>query len=209
MPARNAARTAARTPFCKICHDAGKPKSEYTSHFVKDSPGPDGIVVCPYLLSLNCRYCKESGHTVKHCQKLKDKNAHAAAAEQAYRTPQAKPKRCNGSICKAPRKAPLKSGFAVLADLSAESDPNADHVDPNPTPGGLAPRKLNFKARGAWAAGAPTAREPVPVMTPSQMAAAPLPAIEDLDDSWMASATDEWGSGELDMGAQATRVCPQ
>jgi hypothetical protein len=193
---------AARTPFCKVCHDAGKPKSAYTSHFVKDSPGPNGKVVCPFLLSLNCRYCHESGHTVSHCQKLKDKNARVAVvATQAPRTPVQPPRhKCNGSSCRAPKKP---SGFAVLANLSAEEDPNADR------PAEEGPRRVLFKARGAWAAGAPTAREPVPVATPGQLAPAPLPAIEELDDSWMASATDEWGSGDLDMGAQATRVCPQ
>lgn len=61
--------------YCKVCHDAGKTKEEFTSHFVKDQPGPEGKVVCPYLLGLSCRYCKESGHTIGHCQKLKAKDA--------------------------------------------------------------------------------------------------------------------------------------
>ena len=65
------------TPFCKICFDAGKPESQYTSHFVKDSPGPNGKVVCPYLLTLNCRYCKENGHTISHCPLLQKKKAYS------------------------------------------------------------------------------------------------------------------------------------
>lgn len=56
--------------FCKVCFDAGKPKSEYGSHFVKDKPGKDGKVVCPHLLGLNCRYCKKPGHTIGHCDVL-------------------------------------------------------------------------------------------------------------------------------------------
>jgi len=213
-PSNSGPAAAARTPFCKICHDAGKPKSEYTSHFVKDSPGAGGAVVCPYLLSLNCRYCKESGHTVTHCQKLKDKNTRAesvASTEQAYRTPQAKPKRCHGSICKAPRKAPLKSGFAVLADLSAESDPNADYVDPNPTPGGLAPRKLSFnKPRGAWSAGRPLDRPVVAVTSSGPLI--PLVALAaTLDETWMSDDGDDWNAQPVAMGSvadEAAQVCP-
>jgi len=61
------------TPFCKVCFDAGKPKDLYTSHFVKDRPGPSGCVVCPTLLNQACRYCKEKGHTPTQCPKLADK----------------------------------------------------------------------------------------------------------------------------------------
>ena len=60
--------------FCKVCYDANLPESEYTSHWVKDKPGKNGIIVCPYLLSLECRYCKEKGHTPKHCPKILLKN---------------------------------------------------------------------------------------------------------------------------------------
>lgn len=58
------------TPFCSVCLDAGRPESEYTSHFVKDQPGPDGKVICPLLLSQKCRYCNETGHTPSRCHKL-------------------------------------------------------------------------------------------------------------------------------------------
>lgn len=59
-----------RSPFCSVCRDAGRPESEYTSHFVKDQPGPDGKVVCPLLLSQRCRFCNEFGHTPSQCHKL-------------------------------------------------------------------------------------------------------------------------------------------
>lgn len=59
--------------YCKICHDAGRPKHEYTSHFVKDKKGPDGKVVCPLLLNQECRYCHEKGHTPKECPHIKAK----------------------------------------------------------------------------------------------------------------------------------------
>ena len=52
-------------PFCKVCHDAKQ--TGYNTHFVKDL---DGNVTCPYLLSLNCSYCRNPGHTVKYCSVL-------------------------------------------------------------------------------------------------------------------------------------------
>jgi len=57
-------------PYCKVCHDSGLPEAKYTSHFVRDKPGSDGVVVCPTILSMVCRYCGESGHTSSRCQKL-------------------------------------------------------------------------------------------------------------------------------------------
>lgn len=53
---------------------AGKTEKEYTTHFTMSKPGPGGVVVCPYLLSLECRYCHEKGHTPKYCPKLKTNN---------------------------------------------------------------------------------------------------------------------------------------
>ena len=52
---------------CKVCKDANKPESLYSSHYVKDKCGN---VVCPTLLSLECRFCHGKGHTVKFCMKL-------------------------------------------------------------------------------------------------------------------------------------------
>ncbi len=56
--------------FCKVCFDAGKDEQCYTGHFVKDRPGPNGKIVCPTLLSTECRYCKETGHFKSHCPAL-------------------------------------------------------------------------------------------------------------------------------------------
>ena len=55
--------------FCKVCKDAGKKETVYTSHWVRDAAGPTGKIVCPTLLTQECRYCKEKGHTPKHCPK--------------------------------------------------------------------------------------------------------------------------------------------
>lgn len=58
---------AKSTPFCKVCRDAGRPEKEYTSHYVKDQPGPNGKVVCPTLLNQACRICNKTGHTSTYC----------------------------------------------------------------------------------------------------------------------------------------------
>ena len=67
--------------FCKVCCDAGKSEDVYTSHYVKDAPGKEGKVVCPYLLSLSCGYCKKerAGHTTRHCPELNKKDAREPA----------------------------------------------------------------------------------------------------------------------------------
>lgn len=63
--------TAATGPYCKVCHDAGCSRTEYTSHYVKDQPGPDGKVVCPTLLNQACRICGKNGHTSSYCSQYR------------------------------------------------------------------------------------------------------------------------------------------
>ena len=58
---------AEKAPFCKVCYDAKCSVDEYTSHFVKDQPGPNGKVVCPTLLAQNCLICGVPGHTSSYC----------------------------------------------------------------------------------------------------------------------------------------------
>ena len=60
----------APTPYCATCHKAGKPVSVYTGHFTKSSPGPDGVVVCPLILSTVCKSCRKTGHWTKYCPDL-------------------------------------------------------------------------------------------------------------------------------------------
>jgi hypothetical protein len=70
--------------FCKVCQDAGKSETEYTSHFVRDSPGPNGKVICPTLLSQNCRGCGINGHTYKYCPTIKQ-NGREDRREQKWK----------------------------------------------------------------------------------------------------------------------------
>jgi hypothetical protein len=62
-----------RKPFCKVCQDAGKTESEYTSHYVRTIPDHNGntTVICPTLISTVCRYCSKLGHTTKFCPVIK------------------------------------------------------------------------------------------------------------------------------------------
>lgn len=72
-----------KKPFCKVCQDAGKTESEYTSHFVKSDKG---IVICLTLLGVVCRYCSKQGHTIKFCptieQNKKEDKKHAFKAQK-------------------------------------------------------------------------------------------------------------------------------
>jgi len=72
---RNNNNNKSTVKYCKVCHDAGKSEAEYQSHFTRENREPNSKVVCPTLLSLECRYCSNKGHTVKYCKMLeKNKN---------------------------------------------------------------------------------------------------------------------------------------
>lgn len=62
------------SPYCKTCHKAGKSYAEYTNHWTRDKPGPDGKIVCPVILNTICGYCKEKGHWIKYCPAIKERN---------------------------------------------------------------------------------------------------------------------------------------
>ena len=116
MNAKKNTNVVAQKPFCKVCHDAGKSEIEYTSHFVRSDLGPKAKVVCPTLLSLECRYCFVKGHTVSCCPVLKQqKNAEKKAVARADFTEASE---------KAPTKAPLKAtnSFGALDHDSDEDD---------------------------------------------------------------------------------------
>jgi len=76
----------AKKPYCKVCFDAGKPESEYTSHWVRTLPDHKGksTVTCPTLLNTECRYCYQAGHTIKFCKILEK---HTKERERADRKP--------------------------------------------------------------------------------------------------------------------------
>jgi hypothetical protein len=102
---------AARKPCCKVCKDAGKTESEFSSHWPRDT---EGKTICPTLLAQDCRYCGKAGHTVKYCHKLeKDNAAREKASKSVQPNPVPKP---------APSNAAKAGGFAVLMDSDSDSD---------------------------------------------------------------------------------------
>jgi hypothetical protein len=106
---------AFKKPFCKVCCDAGKSEKEYTSHFVKDRGGD---VICPTLLSQECRYCFQPGHTVKFCAVLKKREQE----KEQYAKECARAERVKIAEEKKPAPAPVANSrggaFAALADDS-------------------------------------------------------------------------------------------
>jgi len=136
-------------PFCKVCYDAGKTEREYTSHFVKSKPGNDGKVTCPYLLSLECTYCKKKeGHTARYCPILAQKKTAQVAENkrpvvdqdgwevkkgQAAKQVQLQQKQAQASKqARAPEQAQTqkkKSTFSVLSDLIAKEEKREAEVE--------------------------------------------------------------------------------
>jgi len=76
--------------FCNVCHKAGKSEKEYTSHYIKSVPGPNGIVVCPTILSSECTFCFKLGHWAneEHCPALREKKRAEKKAECQQRREQ-------------------------------------------------------------------------------------------------------------------------
>jgi len=100
--------------FCKVCLDAGKSESEYTSHFVRASPEPSAKVTCPTLLGASCGYCHEKGHTPTHCKLLKTHKKEKMREEQAKKET-AKP------VKKVEKLNPC-GGFSALMDSSDDEE---------------------------------------------------------------------------------------
>ena len=117
MSARNNSKVAPKR-FCKVCHDAGKTEKEYTSHFVKSEPGPNGKVVCPTLLAQECRFCFEAGHTAGYCPVIAaNKKAEERALKQAAR---------REAVEKTPAPKPVVAKKAVNAFAALETDSDSD-----------------------------------------------------------------------------------
>ena len=81
----NTSSSSNNKSFCKVCKDAGCSESQYTSHFVKDQPGPNGKVVCPTLLNQACRICNQTGHTSSYCKQYKPRPSREEPRHQETR----------------------------------------------------------------------------------------------------------------------------
>jgi hypothetical protein len=111
----NANRNNSKKPYCKVCHDAGKPESMYTSHCVKTYNINTGKTdtTCPTLLALECRYCYKSGHTVKFCPVLEENKKMDAQRARERARPQQEQRQEQQQVVQKP-----KNAFAALADDS-------------------------------------------------------------------------------------------
>ena len=121
MSARNSSSRNAKVapkPFCKVCHDAGKSEIEYTSHFVKSNPGPNGKVVCPTLLAQECRYCYNAGHTAGYCPVIAEKKKADERAEREVARREAAEKK----PATKPATKQQTNVFAALNDSSTDSE---------------------------------------------------------------------------------------
>jgi flagellar biosynthesis GTPase FlhF len=120
----NNKKSATQKPFCKVCQDAGKSEKEYTSHYVRSEPGPNGKVVCPTLLSQSCKYCDGCGHTPKFCPVLA---AHKAAEEKALKQAALREIQEKKEAEKAaPKPAAAKKQSNVFAALCSDSDSESE-----------------------------------------------------------------------------------
>lgn len=107
MGMKNKGKTSDKK-YCGVCHKAGKPASEYESHYTKSVPGPTGIVTCPMILASVCNRCGQSGHFSDHCTIKKNmpfKNNRLSAAPAPVRA----------IAATAVRRS--ENGFAALAAL--------------------------------------------------------------------------------------------
>jgi hypothetical protein len=148
-----------KRPFCKVCHDAGKPESEYTSHWVKDLTGK---TTCPTLLNTECRYCYKLGHTTKFCDVLAKNNKEKEKAER----------RTQAVAREKPKPVPVHkkptNGFTALCDDS-DSEEEVSNTNVNEYPSLCQPAKVEARqqpeVKTSWAA---IAAKPKPVEVPRQ-----------------------------------------
>ena len=110
--------------FCKVCKDAGKSVTEYTSHYVKDKSGK---TICPTLLNQACKYCRQTGHTVKFCKTLKS-NEKNKRREEYFKNQYPE---WQEELNSAARK--LGSSFAAAFGSDSEDDSEDESEDEYPT----------------------------------------------------------------------------
>lgn len=110
--------TEIKKPYCKVCFDAGKPESEYTSHWVRTLPDRSGktTVTCPTLLDTECRYCYNFGHTTKFCPAIEQQEKERERADRKAKAEVLEKKK--------PKIQEKKSGsvFAALMDSDSEDE---------------------------------------------------------------------------------------
>lgn len=123
MSYNNNKKFVAKKPFCKVCHDAGKTESEYTSHFVRSRPDMNGNtkVTCPILAATECRYCYELGHTTKFCPILEENEKRAKMlAKMSIQADKAEQRAASRTVPEPVVEKKYAGAFAALGDESDE-----------------------------------------------------------------------------------------
>ena len=121
-------------PFCKICFDAGKPESQYTSHYIRKTTDPNSAITCPILLATECRYCHKMGHTISRCT-LREQNNRARDAPAPVQAPVQAPVSSTRPVAvAAPVARQSNSRFAALDDDEEETVPASVTIASAPAP---------------------------------------------------------------------------
>ena len=109
--------------YCKVCHDAGKMETEYRSHSIRDR---NSNLICPTLLSLECRFCYKNGHTIKYCpsNKSRDRYERKVESRDKYKNDQkTKEQNSSSNLSKLSRQS---NKFAYLCYDSDDDKQNKD-----------------------------------------------------------------------------------
>ena len=165
-------------PLCKVCKDAGKCESDYSSHFVKSNPGVKGVIVCPTLLAYECTYCHKTGHSIGYCMVLKSKNkemtrfAAQCKYDDAIKTAPAPNKNKNKKT---------RTKFMALVDSSDDEDEDDDEVVVIAT---------SNKRKFAFSYAEAITKDPVPLVA-EQKVVTPLPVLKRSWADWSDSDDDD------------------
>ena len=213
-----------KTPFCKVCYDAGLPVADYTDHYVKDQPGPGGKVVCPTLLAQKCFKCGVTGHTSSYCpeearlereRKEREREARRATSSdvKAWKVvggAGAKLSAASTSVPVAPAAAavvaPLaRNSFCVLAvDSGDDSEYEREEEEVRNTPAGV-PKPV-AKERPVLT-GPPPAIVPAKPLTWAQRAAAAATKVPSSSSSTSSSSAPVQVSHLVDARFQLHALC--
>lgn len=215
MNTAKTAKTGAATPYCSVCHNAGKTQKEYTSHWLRESTDKNAKVTCPYLRTLVCGYCKQQGHTPKYCPVAYENNKKKVASNSNACAPASA---CASASARAPIQAKVqakvhakqssKNNFNVLQRLIDDEEETAlkiiEHNKAFPTIKYYSSLPAKKEVLTGWAA---IASKPKPKSTPRDWSEdwarqperqnAVVPDVDDVDDVDDDKNDDEY-AGEPD-----------
>jgi len=160
-------KSVAKNPIvqrlCGFCRKAGR-IDEAQEHSLKDK---DGNVCCPFLANITCSYCRQTGHTPRHCA---DRISYEEL-NKAYE--KFKQKRCGAAkeLAKADQKKKEKQVKkpANIFDCLYESDGDSPRSSASDRPACCSPRQkkviaIRFTGSTTTTSATPTASDPYPLV---------------------------------------------